>query len=297
METPVLYFYADRTRDVKVRVDFPEGRITEWYPEAKGVDDYVDWGTVSIRPGTKPALPNDGTDSHYYPAREVDAAPIRVETALGPQDEMFLFYRGVARMEMPLAAKLEADGKVRLSSPDALAVGRVILFERRGDKLGFSITKVPDGGSALVARPALTATLGALTGELEKMLVADGLYPREAKAMIATWRDHWFEDGLRAIHLLPRAVTDSILPLRIEPAPTEVARTMVNRVEIITPEMENVAREILKSLKVGDAASRAAVAAAIEKHYGRFSRVVVERLASRLSDEGIRAKAADLLAI
>src|SRR5688572_20121385 len=35
METPVLYFYAGREMDVDVKVKFPNGAITEWYPRAK----------------------------------------------------------------------------------------------------------------------------------------------------------------------------------------------------------------------------------------------------------------------
>src|ERR1051325_9143606 len=33
METPVLYFYADRETVVSAKVDFPSGKITEWYPQ------------------------------------------------------------------------------------------------------------------------------------------------------------------------------------------------------------------------------------------------------------------------
>ena len=35
METPVLYFYADREIRASVKVDFPQGRITEWFPQAR----------------------------------------------------------------------------------------------------------------------------------------------------------------------------------------------------------------------------------------------------------------------
>ena len=37
METPVLYFYPLKPMTVSVRVDFPNGRVTEWYPRATGV--------------------------------------------------------------------------------------------------------------------------------------------------------------------------------------------------------------------------------------------------------------------
>ena len=34
METPVIYFYSDRKQTVDVSVHFPQGLITEWYPQA-----------------------------------------------------------------------------------------------------------------------------------------------------------------------------------------------------------------------------------------------------------------------
>src|ERR1700722_3199923 len=34
METPVLYFYSEHALEAHVRVAFPQGLITEWYPQA-----------------------------------------------------------------------------------------------------------------------------------------------------------------------------------------------------------------------------------------------------------------------
>jgi len=36
METPVIYSIAERETTVSVRVDFSKGKITEWYPQARG---------------------------------------------------------------------------------------------------------------------------------------------------------------------------------------------------------------------------------------------------------------------
>src|ERR1700759_5532621 len=36
-ETPVIYFYTDRPRKVRVDVRFPRGIWTEWYPQAQVV--------------------------------------------------------------------------------------------------------------------------------------------------------------------------------------------------------------------------------------------------------------------
>src|SRR5438093_13586661 len=50
METPVLYFYADRETVASVRVDFPGGQITEWYPAAQ----WAPWRSGGTRVGIRP---------------------------------------------------------------------------------------------------------------------------------------------------------------------------------------------------------------------------------------------------
>ena len=63
METPVTYFYTDVPRTVNVRVDFPQGLLTEWYPVVKNVNfsmqfskngrdglSYLDRGPVCLTP-------------------------------------------------------------------------------------------------------------------------------------------------------------------------------------------------------------------------------------------------------
>src|SRR5262249_19136084 len=72
-------------------------------------------------------------------------------------------------------------------------------------------------------------------GQIAESLVKSGLYPREAQAMVNTWKDSWFaEDGLRVLYLLPRAWTDRTLPLTLQPIPSEVVRVMVGRAEVLT---------------------------------------------------------------
>src|SRR5256885_11689097 len=57
METPVLYFYSAGETDVSVRVDFPKGKITEWYPQARSVNTSIDWGRLKVMPGAAFNLP------------------------------------------------------------------------------------------------------------------------------------------------------------------------------------------------------------------------------------------------
>src|SRR4029077_12856907 len=101
-------------------------------------------------------------------------------------------------------------------------------------------------GSLSVARPELTTPVSETTAELERMLGRSGLYEKEARAMLKTWRDSWFEEGMRVLYLPPRATADEILPLTLVPGPTELARVFAGRAEILTPEMELRMREIVK---------------------------------------------------
>ncbi|QDU31169.1 hypothetical protein ETAA8_63220 [Anatilimnocola aggregata] len=117
METPITYFYTDRPRDVRARVRFPKGLLTEFYPpvaemspppQAGHVDSSagssLDWGTIRLIPEshlrpqladsrlakvieqrTSAALP-PATDynNHYAYARQTDSALVHVQRAPDP---------------------------------------------------------------------------------------------------------------------------------------------------------------------------------------------------------------------
>jgi len=59
METPVIYFYADREMDVTANIQFPKGKITEWYPQARDVGTGINWGRIKVEPGAAFNLPAD----------------------------------------------------------------------------------------------------------------------------------------------------------------------------------------------------------------------------------------------
>lgn len=242
METPVIYFYSAAPLTASVHVDFPSGMITEWYPQATpeknpmleagyiyGHGGKIEWSHVEVTPGAPPDFPNAGDASHYYAARETDASPLRV----GDQTERVLFYRGIASFDIPVAAKFLPDGKLEVrNSGDALPVA--VVFENRDDKVGFRVLRNWNGKD-LMDSPDLTAGVASVRQELSEALVASGLYPKEAAAMIATWGDSWFEEGMRIFYVMPRKTVDSVLPLRISPAPTATERVFVGRVEVLSP--------------------------------------------------------------
>jgi hypothetical protein len=249
METPVLYFYSPRPATVSVHVDLPSGLITEWYPKAARIvpqqqtgaeGGQIDWGPVEVSPGATPEFPTTGSASHYYAARETDSAALRV----GDQAEKLLFYRGVANFPVAVEPKFLADGRLEVRNTGSSSIRLAILFESHAGKSGYRV--IHDLAAPLAMDlPELTANVESLHRELAAALVEAGLYPKEAAAMIDTWRDSWFEEGLRVFYLLPQTAVDSVLPLKIAPAPAGIARVFVGRVEVLSPQMRQALQTAL----------------------------------------------------
>lgn len=221
----------------------------------------IHWDSVQIEPAAPANFPGSSSANHYYAARQTASAPLTVGSSAGPQHEKFLFYRGVSAILPPLTATLSPDGTVWLESqlstvsPGGSArsaglhaaglgphesqhiseeIPNVILFERRGSRVGYRILG-PLSDQASFALPTLDGSLTSLSSALRGMLIGGGLYADEAQAMLETWESSWFEEGSRVLYLVPRAFVDSVLPLTITPAPASLTRVFVGRIELITP--------------------------------------------------------------
>lgn len=119
METPVTYFYTEQPRDVRVKVNFPQGLLTEFYPpvasispaynqstETKAKNSSLDWGTVHLIPEsqlrpqikddrlalevqkrTAAALPPHADyNNHYGYARQTDSALVHIHRPADPKN-------------------------------------------------------------------------------------------------------------------------------------------------------------------------------------------------------------------
>ena len=289
METPVIYFYSNNEMDVSLKVDFPKGKITEWYPQARLVSTGINWGRFKVMPGAAINLPAEYSPSHYFAARETDSAPVQVCSTDGKpaQQEKFLFYRGVGTFDLPLAVKLDGD-KLLLKSLSKNKIERLIVFENRGGKVGYRMLDAFTGETTS-ERPTLDANIELLISDLKQTLVAAGLYEKEADAMIKTWRTSWFEEGMRVFYVLPRATTDTVLPIDIDPKPTQLVRVLVGRAEVITPEMEKSVQKQVKMLGDPSPGVREEAMLTIRK-YGRFSEPILKRILENERNELMRKR-------
>jgi hypothetical protein len=302
METPVLYFYTNHTTTLSVHVSFAQGLITEWYPHAnlvepiglqnqtllaayykdwnrrqKQPDSSISWDSVTLEPSSSSNLPREDRENHYYAARQTSSTPLRIKTQAGDQTEKFLFYRGVASFSVPVSVNLAGDGKILAEKLNAQEIPAMLLFERRGDKLGFRIADASASQAALDP-PELNATMDSLKLAVEDMLIAQGLYQDEAQAMFETWRDSWFEEGSRLLYIVPRQFVDNVLPLTISPSPAQTVRVFVGRLELVTPATQ---RAVEQALATHDRATLA-----------RYNRFLVPILENMIEGEKNSAKKA-----
>jgi hypothetical protein len=323
METPVIYFYSPTAREVSVRVEFPEGRLTEWYPRASRVGprltvadppspdahrSFIEWKDVRVLPPATTEvsagqLIRTRDDNHYYAARETKANLLRVE-APGkqgkPEYERLLFYRGVGNFQSPLQVTISRDETgLELSTTNSVPIRKLFaLTIQRGQARYARVPEVSCGDPRTVSLSAglfspLAEVRRHLMAEMQVALIDQGLYADEAAAMVNTWKDQWFgEEGTRVLYLLPGDWTDHVLPLAITPAPTQVVRVMVGRSEVILPCVERELRQQIVRYISGDPAIRArAVAGVCELGLGRFLDPAVKRVLATTENQWLAGAA------
>jgi hypothetical protein len=172
-------------------------------------------------------------------------------------------------------------------------IGHVVIFENRGGRIGYQLCDAFTG-EMTHERPVLDQSMDSLLADLEKILIASGLYEKEARAMIKTWRSSWFEEGLRVFYVLPEKTTAAILPLTLEPRPHELVRVLVGRAEVITPEMEKSVQEQVGQLTDARVEVREQALNAIRR-YGRFAEPILKRLLTTEVNATARAQIRKLI--
>ncbi|MEP7123034.1 MAG: hypothetical protein ABJE95_19055 [Byssovorax sp.] len=278
---------VDPVLDPTVKFDIPSCKEQYSHP-ATG---RLDWGQVNVlardAARTLPTAPL--TESTWSYARGVAANTVEISTATGPQDEQFLFYRGLGNLDFPLQVGSLPGGKIAVSNPSKIPMGRLFVINVGNGKGAFTVKESGIVGGEVFepAIPSLDGALDvaaysdALAVKVTEALDATGLYHDEARAMVSTWKRQWFgTPGVRVLYLMPQSWTDAAIPLTITPPPDEALRVMMIRVEVITPETEQVDAMMAKLL--GDAKT----AAEGEAHFQSLGRFAEPRLRRALTIVG-----------
>lgn len=322
-ETPVIYFYSQYAEEATVRVNFPSGIWTQWYPQASLIgpafaqggsppkiqNGHIEWH-VKIEPASDRSRPLPQADKAalWNFARDVDASYVRVEVedetrASKPQEwEKFLFYRGLGQASLPVELNYANGGSITCSA--SLPEGVRDLFVIRVENGKGAFKYLPELATADTLKGVLPAMSQALpmqeftakiSDELATRLAANGLYEKEARAMVNTWKNSYFKsDGVRALFVLPQKWTDEFIPLHIEPTPKEIVRVMVGRVELLTPEREKRAAWALRDLSSSESGVREKAFSYLQEQ-GRYVEPIIKRVLSSTSDEKTRTMCKRLL--
>lgn len=323
METPVIYFYTQEKMRVKVRVDYEGGLISQWYPavvgQAPGVVSSplspLDIGKIArssltwdlhLTPAGRadvPSIHRVEADHPWQMAREVSAAYVTTAGPAGgaPESERYIFYRGLGRSISTVKAIPLPNGPVIISNTSGEPIPAAFLL-RMGETQGlFAKVGALNAGASHAGKLEGTErpkaeVVEALSKEVEAALVAQGLYQDEARAMVRTWAPTWFAaEGTRVLSLVPRKVTDAVLPLEIKPEPKQIERVLVARTEILTPETEAAVEAALRDRTSPDAAARDRAMKRLAR-LGRFVEPAVRSVMARVSDARVRSSGAEVLA-
>jgi hypothetical protein len=286
METPVIYFYTPEPRDVTVAVNFPKGLLTEFFPPVRemkpafgeGPGEYnlvprpldsvrspttrpetkfekgsLDWGAVRLLPqipgqySSIPEVPkNAPSAAHYQYARETDAATVQLAGQKGETyQERFLFYRGLGNFKLPLTLTALGNDHFQLYNAGEKPIRFALLLNITDQRARFTVYSDIQGRQPM-ALPAETVSIDQVGSAITRALIAEGLYEKEARAMVKTWSANWLgEPGTRVLYTLPREVTDSLLPLKIAPAPDQTVRVLIGRIDVMTPELESKVQSLM----------------------------------------------------
>ena len=258
METPVIYIYSDVPRDLQIIVNFPKGLMTSWYPLVNGLlpapatppgtgqPGMLCWGRVKVLPPNTglDLAPKVAPDAQWIHARRVDANMLRVEGRDGRvEHERFLFYRGLGNFTLPTRVRFLGDTIVFENKSKKTVRAPVFVRVEKGRILSAIGKDVAPGDSLKHAKSLPETTVDKAMAVVETQLRGTGLYDKEARAMVRTWRKSYFEtEGLRVLFLMTQDQVDAVLPLSVNPKPREIVRVLLARLDLLTPEQEREAK-------------------------------------------------------
>ena len=299
--------------------------------ESEKLLETIDWGTVHVIPEKTLAthvlnpevasrvnrhismglVPWLDEGNPYYEARHTDSALLYVRRTAeegqayttaaadfqGDHFEKFLFYRGAGSFTLPVTvASLSAD-RVKVKNLSPGDIHGVFVVHNNGQLMRYrSAGTLSGSGEMEVTLPDWselpnTNPIQELDQKIVEALIAEGLYEKEARAMVKTWKSSWYnEPGYRVFFLVPQVITDSILPLTIEPQPQETLRVLVARMEFMTPEDEKHLLTLMRDSAVASDPGRENLLQDL-KLRGRLAEPAILHVAKLSGDPAVQAEA------
>lgn len=331
MEKPILYFYTRQKQKVNVIVRFPEGVLTQWYPDVTFFtpqqngrarlgnnqaplprNGTLAWQQIELDPEADTNLFANVAKNHpwWHIVRDTDATPVRVigtQRRRGIQNvevvERFLFYRGAGSYTPMVMPKRDESGKdLSVLVPFSQIDLRGVFLVRVNDS-GATITHAPvlrAQGTMKLAGPDAVKPIDQAAktakAQLVESLEAAGLFHKEAAGLVKIWGDDMFTTpGERLLYLMPSNEVERVLPLDIQPPPSQTVRTLIAWVEISTPEAEKRITDLVAKLGSSEVKERDAAAAEL-RSLDRFAEAILRRVVETTADPLVKQRIKQILA-
>lgn len=270
METPVLYFYSPKELVVDVSVKFPQGSIGEWYPERssgetisqdyiikenifeygeesrkskksidlKNYNGFISWEANILSPKANNNYTINTKANEWLAPRVTEANQVKI----GNEFEKYIFYRGIAGFEIPIQAKIKNEKKIKLlqvtntysekiphlfvfNNPSNNPKTKSILWKGKLNSIENFELKLNQKDSKVFDESDIT--------ELKNALVTEGLYQKEAEAMINTWKKTYFDTrGITIFWIVPDTLINKLLPVELSVKPDEFKRVFIGRIKM-----------------------------------------------------------------
>jgi hypothetical protein len=242
-------------------------------------------------------------------ARDVDAALVNTIDRTGQAEraeyEKFLFYRGLGQGHLPVKADARHGGTLALEADPTLGQGieHILVVRVEGGRGAFRYRPaLRPGEEASGVIPSMDESqplakfTDAVAGILAEKLTESGLYPKEARAMVNTWKTSYLQsEGIRILFVLPQSWTDAFIPISIVPAPRQIVRVMVGRLELLSAEREQLAEAAIQDLAGRDMARRHRAFEYLREQ-GRYVEPIIRRIDRTTGDSRVRTICRRLLA-
>lgn len=267
METPVLYFYSEKEIEIQVDVKFPNGSIGEWFPnrqngelisedylefssgkkepnnskkilDLKNYTGFISWKAKILEPKNKSTLTINTNATEWIHPRETESNLVQRNNEI----EKYIFYRGIANFENPILTKLQSNKKEKFLVLKNLTNEKIpFVFVLKNDyqnkkKLVYWSGNMTENQNIKLNLNDKEAKEFSETHILEfkKALEQAGLFPKEAEAMMNTWKKSYFEKqfGLTVFYIVPENKLNQLLPINFSVKPDEFKRAFIGRIKI-----------------------------------------------------------------
>jgi hypothetical protein len=229
---PVIYVHSSNKTPFTATATFNIGNPTDTYPEADVTGNVVQWENVDFcnELASRKRLP----DSNFVPLESIIETLNDVDAdclEFGGETARFLFYEGMISYEATVCGMYAPlEEQVTLKNYGTYPVYNVNFVAAVPCSSGFTI--IMDRVDQLT--PGQQVTLDLESGfpiVLEADLINQGFTPSEASAFEELWSISFFEPyeseyAANLFYRLSQAEYNELVTLEVEPAPTEVVRSL-----------------------------------------------------------------------